>query len=131
MSHFLACADGDASRDALIELATTAVAGTARGAAAASDDASYIGYTGGGARSGNAHDMRSTAGSTANFTSTGTTSLANASGRANSAVSTSTSSTISAPIMFCSDCGRRGHGSNYIKLLLERPNWRAYPIEPW
>ena len=32
---------------------------------------------------------------------------------------------------YCSDCGRRGHGSTYVELLLRRPGWWRYPVEAW
>mmetsp|Transcript_70118 Transcript_70118/g.227470 ORF Transcript_70118/g.227470 Transcript_70118/m.227470 type:complete len:466 (+) Transcript_70118:390-1787(+) len=32
---------------------------------------------------------------------------------------------------FCTDCKRGGHGQLYCKYLLERPNWRTFPDEPW
>ena len=37
----------------------------------------------------------------------------------------------STAVNHCSDCGRRGHGARFIELLLQRPNWRNYPTQPW
>mmetsp|Transcript_139210 Transcript_139210/g.444916 ORF Transcript_139210/g.444916 Transcript_139210/m.444916 type:complete len:569 (-) Transcript_139210:32-1738(-) len=34
-------------------------------------------------------------------------------------------------VLFCTDCKRGGHGQLYCKYLLERPNWRTFPDEPW
>ena len=32
---------------------------------------------------------------------------------------------------YASDCGRRGHGAHYVKLLLQRPGWHTYPTQTW
>jgi hypothetical protein len=34
-------------------------------------------------------------------------------------------------LYFCTDCERGGHGKRYIQFLLERPNWKTYPSQPW
>lgn len=34
-------------------------------------------------------------------------------------------------VNYCADCGRRGHGTRFIQLLLQRSNWRTYPTQPW
>jgi nicotinamidase-related amidase len=41
------------------------------------------------------------------------------------------SDSVSISINYCSDCGRRGHGARFIELLLQRPDWRSYPTQPW
>ena len=33
--------------------------------------------------------------------------------------------------LFATDCGRRGHGSRYIELLMERGTWKCYPSQIW
>ena len=32
---------------------------------------------------------------------------------------------------YASDCGRRGHGTRYIEILLERSDWKLYPTQIW
>ena len=34
-------------------------------------------------------------------------------------------------MLLASDCGRRGHGSRYMQLLMERGGWKMYPTQIW
>eukprot|EP00979_Chaetoceros_neogracilis_P005074 scaffold869_cov260-Chaetoceros_neogracile.AAC.5 len=33
--------------------------------------------------------------------------------------------------LLATDCGRRGHGSRFIELLMERGTWKSYPTQIW
>jgi len=33
--------------------------------------------------------------------------------------------------LFATDCGRRGHGTRFIELLMERGTWKSYPTQIW